>query len=88
VRSAACEALGAIGDASAVPALIKALGDGSSVRSAACRALGAIGDASAVPALIKALQDGYWCVRSAACGALKRLGYDRNRLKREYGIRL
>ncbi|OYT68825.1 MAG: hypothetical protein CFK49_12785, partial [Armatimonadetes bacterium JP3_11] len=27
VRFAACEALGAIGDASAVPALIKALGD-------------------------------------------------------------
>ncbi|OYT68772.1 MAG: hypothetical protein CFK48_10465 [Armatimonadetes bacterium CP1_7O] len=75
VRSAACEALGAIGDASAVPALIKALGDWR-VRSAACRALGAIGDASAVPALINALEDGDWRVRSAACRALERLGYD------------
>ncbi|OYT69288.1 MAG: hypothetical protein CFK49_12415, partial [Armatimonadetes bacterium JP3_11] len=60
----------------------------SNVRSVACEALGAIGDASAVPALIKALEDGDWRVRSAACGALERLGYDRNRLKREYGIRL
>jgi HEAT repeat protein len=74
VRSAACEALGAIGDASAVPELIQALRDWYDyVRSAAFEALVRIGS-PAVPALIKALEDGDWRVRSAAREALERLG--------------
>jgi HEAT repeat protein len=58
VRSAACRALGEIGDPQAIPHLIQALRDDySDVRSAACWALGRIGDPQAIPHLIQALQD-------------------------------
>lgn len=64
VRREAAEALGVIGDKSAVPALIEALKDDRdySVRRAAVTALGCIGDRSVVPALIAALKDKDWDV--------------------------
>jgi hypothetical protein len=59
------EALGAIGDPQAVPALIQALGDSNrDVRRAAAEALVRIG-APAVPALIQALGDSDCAVRRA-----------------------
>jgi len=75
VRSAACAALGVIGDPHAVPALIQALGDDwGSVRSAACAALGVIGDPHAVPALEKvAAQDSDGGVRGAARQAIREI---------------
>jgi len=75
VRSAACAALGVIGDLHAVPALIQALGDDwGSVRSAACAALGVIGDPHAVPALEKvAAQDSDGGVRGAARQAIREI---------------
>jgi hypothetical protein len=58
VRLSAVEALGKIGNASAVPVLIKALEDVNwYVRYHAAEALGKIGDHSAVPALIAELKD-------------------------------
>jgi HEAT repeat protein len=75
VRRVACEALGEIGDASAVPVLIEAVGDEyEDVRWTACGALEEIGDASAVPALIKALGDWNKTVRTTAGEALKKIG--------------
>lgn len=67
--------------ASAVPALIEALGDRDAyVRRAAAAALGRIGDAQAVPALEKLLSDDYmdWLtgrypVREAAQQALEQI---------------
>jgi len=73
IRSAACTALGQIGDNTAVPKLIKCLNDNAIyVRIAACTALGQIGDPSAVPALIACLdqQD----VSEAAANALVQIG--------------
>jgi HEAT repeat protein len=56
--AAAAAALGAIGDATAVPGLLAALDDADAeVRRAAVEALGEIGDAAAVPGLLAALGD-------------------------------
>ena len=75
VRAAAAEALGAIGDPQAVPALIQALGDSdSAVRRAAAEALGKLGDPQAIPALIQALGDSDRDVRRAAAEALGAIG--------------
>ncbi|MCB8980627.1 MAG: HEAT repeat domain-containing protein [Ardenticatenaceae bacterium] len=58
VQVAAAEALGEIGDPTALPHLITALEDkGGGVRVAAAEALGKIGDPTALPHLIKALGD-------------------------------
>ncbi len=57
-RGAAANALGIIGDKTAVPGLIKTLADDyPKVRGSAAHALGAIGDKTAVPGLIKILGD-------------------------------
>jgi tetratricopeptide (TPR) repeat protein len=60
VRLAATEALAKLGDRSAVPALIEALGRDKDPRMQrhAAEALGKLGDKSAVPALIEALKGG------------------------------
>jgi HEAT repeat protein len=65
VRRDAAEALGEVGDARVVNALIAALKDNvdyfpdrtNKIRSAAVKALGRIGDVSAIPPLIAALKD-------------------------------
>jgi hypothetical protein len=77
LRSAAAEALGAIGARAAVPVLVSALrGSESAVRIQAAVALGRIGDCSAVPALAQALGGGGHEASRALAGALVRLGGD------------
>ena len=68
VRQDVAEALGNIGDASAVPVLIAALKDSDAwVRRNAVWALGEIGDERAIPTLIEALKDSdEWIARDAA----------------------
>ncbi|MEH1849289.1 MAG: HEAT repeat domain-containing protein, partial [Nostoc sp.] len=69
------DALGKIGNETAVSALIKALQDeDSSVRRSAADALGEIGNEAAVSALIKALQDENSFVRWRAADALEKIG--------------
>jgi HEAT repeat protein len=72
VRIAAAEALGHVGDASAVPALIVAFKDWD-MREAAVEALAHIGAAALEP-LIAALRDGDRDVRIYAAGALGQIG--------------
>ncbi len=70
------EALGALGDRAAVPALIERLGSDAyvPVRAAAARALAAIGDRSAIPALEEAAKhDTEPMVVDAARGAARTL---------------
>jgi HEAT repeat protein len=77
VRCRAAEALGVIGDESAVPALAENLGNPSpAVQEAAARALGAFKQAalSAVPALVPLLRDPEDSVRQAAADALSKVG--------------
>jgi len=75
VRRSAANALGKIGDASAVPGLVEALEDRDNyVRNSATFALGCVGDASAVLALVKALQDEDGGVRIEATYALGKIG--------------
>ncbi|MEM2908722.1 MAG: HEAT repeat domain-containing protein, partial [Candidatus Bilamarchaeaceae archaeon] len=82
-RNGAAIALGKIGDARAVPALIDALKDkNEDVRYGAAWALGEIaekgGDCSAaVPALIDALKDEKRDVREGAAEALGKIGFDK-----------
>jgi HEAT repeat protein len=74
VRQDAAAALGEIGDASAVPALIETLKDQhDNVRRTAAEALEKIGDAFAVPALIEALTDEESSVRLNATKALRKI---------------
>ncbi|MEA3560443.1 MAG: HEAT repeat domain-containing protein, partial [Candidatus Omnitrophota bacterium] len=70
------DALGAIGDVSAVPSLIRALTDQKSrVRAFSARALGELGDASAVKSLIKVVKkDDASIARAFAATALGKLG--------------
>ena len=76
VRRLAVYALGEVGDASAVPALLEALKDSNEeVRRGAADALGEIGDASAAPALLEALKDSYdEEMLKHAAGALGKIG--------------
>ena len=72
VRAYIAEALGKLGDNTAVPGLIKVLIDSDNlwmVRCFAAEALGKIGHNSAVPGLIRALSDELWPVRSASAEA-------------------
>lgn len=70
-RIAAAVALGRIGDARAVPALIRALADKSAVvRGVAASALGHIGDPRAIPALERAVGDESDVVKKRARDAL------------------
>ncbi|NTW63841.1 MAG: HEAT repeat domain-containing protein, partial [Chlorobiaceae bacterium] len=73
VRGSAANALGSIGDRTAVPGLTKALTEdnASDVRGSAANALGSIGDRTAVPGLTKALtEDIDSIVRGSAANAL------------------
>ncbi|MDP8257604.1 MAG: HEAT repeat domain-containing protein, partial [Candidatus Alcyoniella australis] len=71
----AAEALGSLGDVSAVEPLIGALGDKNlMVQETAAEALGSLGDVSAVEPLIGALGDKNWSVQRAAAEALGSLG--------------
>ncbi|MEW6619796.1 MAG: HEAT repeat domain-containing protein [bacterium] len=75
VRSAAAEAIGNLGDKSALPQLIPLLSDAVGyVRSASAEAIGMLGDKSALPQLIPLLSDANWFVRSAAVEAIGKLG--------------
>ncbi len=74
-RQAAAWALGEMGDAAAVSALLVALRDGDSgVRQAAAEALGKIGHAAVVSALLTAMRDEAAGVRWAAAKALGKTG--------------
>jgi len=77
LRAAAVDALGWLGDARAVPALIAIVGqpaDHEAVREVAAEALGKLGQTDAVPHLIAALTDPNEWVRRAAAVALGALG--------------
>ncbi|HEY9638381.1 MAG TPA: HEAT repeat domain-containing protein [Coleofasciculaceae cyanobacterium] len=76
VREKAAEALGEIGNETAVPALLKALDDDPvfTVRWATVTALGKIGSETVVPGLKKALDDTAYFVRLAAVSALGAIG--------------
>jgi HEAT repeat protein len=77
VRSAAAVALGDLGAASALPALLLAIEDENvHVRQMAMNALGEIGDARAVPRLARALSDERPEVRYQAVIAYARLAAD------------
>ncbi len=71
IRTAACKALGDIGDAAAVPELLRIMTkeSDSNIRWQAVGALGKIG-AAAVPGLNEALQDEDWRVRRSAAEAM------------------
>lgn len=74
-RSNAANALGKLGDKSAVPELIQTLKDPiAGARANAAAALGNLGDKSAVPALMGALKDKEGSVREWAAWALGKLG--------------
>ena len=66
VRGIAADALGAIGDTRAIPALASALGDPGETATA----LAKIGNAQAIEALVDALKSEHWSVRRAAAEAL------------------
>lgn len=76
-RFFAIEALGAIRDRRAVPALVKALqektGGNLSLCYAAIQALGSIGDANVVPALLPLLKDVSVPIRFAVVAALRNI---------------
>ena len=76
IRAAAAEALGEVGDRSAVEPLGKALAgdDDSGVREAAAEALGELGSPNAVPVLRAGLRDGDAEVREAVVDALADIG--------------
>jgi HEAT repeat protein len=75
VRSSAAGALGKIGDAQAIPGLLKLVEDSDSdVRSSAADALGKIGDAQAIPGLLKLVEDSNSQVRKSAVDALGKIG--------------
>ncbi|MDT7689957.1 MAG: hypothetical protein QOE46_2716 [Acidobacteriota bacterium] len=74
IRKAAVVALGRIGDARAVPALVEALDDDAELMIAAADALAKIGDARAFDSLLALVGDHSAVVRQAVVGALNSLG--------------
>ncbi len=77
VAARAARGLGLIGDADAVPRLVRLVAEEHRtpfVRAAAATALGAIGDAAAVPALERELHADDWALRASAAAALALLG--------------
>jgi HEAT repeat protein len=75
VRRRAADALGKIGDAQAIPGLLKLVEDSDSyVRSSAADALGKIGDAQAIPGLLKLVEHSDSDVRRRAADALGKIG--------------
>ncbi|WP_138007535.1 HEAT repeat domain-containing protein [Halalkalirubrum salinum] len=78
LRMAAANALGNLGEASAIPALLSALDDEySAVRIRVCKALGTLEHPRAVEPLIRQLDDSRGQVRLAAANALATIGNDR-----------
>ncbi len=78
VRLSAAQALGNLGDISALEPLIRTLGDrDESVRTGAIAALGILSDGRALPPLVTTLTEPSWRVRQAAAEALGRLGDSR-----------
>ncbi|MBN1909081.1 MAG: HEAT repeat domain-containing protein [Pirellulales bacterium] len=76
VRARAAEALGNIGDARSVPALLAAIKDEDSfVRAQVVEALGTLGDEKVVPSLITALEDENDYVVMCAISALESYGH-------------
>lgn len=74
-RRCIADALGQIGDASAIPGLVGALKDKNSlVRKAAADALGQLKDPSAVDSLCQLLEQDNWFVARGAAEALARIG--------------
>jgi HEAT repeat protein len=75
-RAKAAEALGALGVAEAVPALVQALSHPNQVCVAAALALGRMQAPEAVEPLRAVLEDGtkFWMARGAAAVALGRMG--------------
>ncbi|MDD1674600.1 MAG: HEAT repeat domain-containing protein, partial [Methanomicrobiales archaeon] len=86
IRLGLIEALGEIGDPSAVPVLLELLKDGSlEVRWAVAIALGEIGDPRAIPALVTAVQDTDKYVRYGAAISLEKVGWSpRNDVERAW----
>ncbi len=77
LRMAAANALGQLGEPSAVPALINSLADDNpQVRIRACSSLAVIGHSRAVPALIELLSDANGQVRHEAAVSLASIGDD------------
>jgi HEAT repeat protein len=74
-RQAAAVALGRIGDARAVPALVRGLTDDPELVIAAAGALGSIGDRRAFEALLGLVGHPAAAVRQAVVGALNSLGH-------------
>jgi HEAT repeat protein len=75
IRKSAAQALGRVGDAEAIEALVRALRDGHrGVRREAAAALGEIADVKAVEPLIQALNDEDSFVRPMAALSLARIG--------------
>jgi HEAT repeat protein len=74
-RSGAAFVLGEIGDKSAVPALIKALGDEyMEVKMKSAIALGKLGDKKAVDPIIAAMKEGNYDMKTAGVIALCKIG--------------
>jgi HEAT repeat protein len=74
-RMYACEALGKLGDASAVPILKKVMGENDPLlKSYAAAALGKFDLGQVLDVLIECLKDSYWKVRVAGCQGLARPG--------------
>ncbi|MBM3236339.1 HEAT repeat domain-containing protein [Candidatus Poribacteria bacterium] len=75
IRTYILQALGKVGDESALPAILNAAGDSNStIRRFAVSALADLGDPRAVDALIGALNDSDTDIRAAAVTALGKLG--------------
>lgn len=76
VRVVSADALGNIGDAGGVDALIEALGDNDQdVRFSATGALGKIGDPRAADSLRKVMETDYHFIAAAAEDALEQMGH-------------
>ncbi|MCE1245259.1 MAG: HEAT repeat domain-containing protein [Firmicutes bacterium] len=74
-RANAAVVLGRIGDKSAVPALIKALGDEyTDVKVKSTEALGLLGDKKAVDPIIAAMKEGNYDLKTTGAVALGKLG--------------
>lgn len=74
IRKAAAFALGRIGDARAVPALVEALEEDEEIVIAAADALAKIGDPRAFESLLARVGDPHAAVRQSVVGALNSLG--------------
>lgn len=75
IRTYILQALGKVGDESALPAILNAVGDSNStIRRFAVSALADLGDTRAVDALIGALNDSDTDIRAAAVTALGKFG--------------